>query len=259
MKTQLILLLFLIPAVFAASGAEINLSGNYFGKNLYIKNYVSDASQFCTVSASVNGKKLGDQVNSSAYEINFADLGIAWGEQVSVKIEYKEGCKPQVINPEVLKPVPGGTFIFAKANKNSIDWITVGESGPFNFQVQQYKWDRWVTLGEVMGEGKSDTATYTYQVKHLNGTNLYRIYQSDPVSGRYIVSDDLKVRSQNPVITFTKEKGDILKFSDSTQYEIYNADGELIEQGEGTELDISALPKGEYILAYGNTSERIKK
>ena len=242
-----------------AIAAEINLAGNFYGKNLYIRNYVKDPGQFCTVTVTVNSVKLGNQINSSAYEINFGQLGVGWGEKVNIKIEYKEGCKPEVINPEVLKPVPSATFVSAKANKNGINWTTLGESGPFNFQVQQYKWDRWVTIGEIMGKGTIDTAQYTFEVKHLNGPNVYRIYQFDPISGKSIVSDDLKIRSSNPVITFSMEKGDVIKFSDVTQYEIYNADGELVEKGEGAEVDASPLPKGEYYIGYGNSSETFKK
>jgi hypothetical protein len=258
MKNLLFLLLIAVLQLVYVSAAEISLSGSYYGKNLYIKNYVKDPAQFCTISVTVNSKQLGSQINSSAYEVNFETLGIAWGEKVAVKIEYKEGCKPVVINPDVLKPVPGGTFIYAKADKNAIIWTTIGETGPFPFQVQQYKWDRWVTIGEIMGDGKSDTANYKYEVKHLNGANLYRIYQSDPASGLSIISDELKIRSANPVISFDMGKGSII-FSDETQYEIYNSDGEIVEKGEGKEVDTSSLPKGEYHIAYGNTSETFKK
>lgn len=243
----------------AASAAEINLAGNFYGKNLYVKNYVKDPEQFCTVAVTVNSVKLGNQINSSSYEINFGQLGVSWGEKVNIKIEYKDGCKPEVINPEVLKPVPSASFVSARADKKSINWTTIGESGPFNFQIHQYKWDRWVTVGEIMGEGKMDTAHYTFEVKHLNGPNVYRIYQSDPVSGKSIVSDDIKIRSSNPVITFSMEKGNVIKFSDVTQYEIYNADGELIEKGEGAEVETSSLPKGEYYIGYGSSSETFKK
>ncbi|MGI8892368.1 MAG: hypothetical protein ACR2GN_02800, partial [Bacteroidia bacterium] len=135
---------------------------------------------------------------------------------------------------------------------------TIGETGPFLFQVQQYKWDRWVTIGELMGEGKADTANYKYEVKHLNGPNLYRIYQHDAASGLSIVSDDIKIRSSNPVVTFSMEKGTI-RFSDATQYEIYNSEGEIVDKGEGAEVDTASLPKGEYQIAYGSTSETFKK
>jgi hypothetical protein len=259
MKNILFLMISISLLLLSASGAELTLSGSYFGKNLYIKNYVKDPAQFCTISVTVNSRQLGNQINSSSYEVNFESLGIAWGEKVTVKIEHKEGCKPEVINPEVLKPVPGGTFIYSKADKNSINWTTIGESGPFPYQVQQHKWDRWVTIGEIMGEGKADTAHYKYGVKHLNGPNVYRIYQTDPVSGRFIVSDDIKIRSANPVITFDIEKGNVIRFSEATQYEIYNSDGEIVDHGEGTDVDISSLPKGEFHLAYGSTSETFKK
>jgi hypothetical protein len=255
-----ILLLLLVSFLYSSgvTGAEVVLSGNYFGKNLYVKNYSKDPSVFCAVSVSVNDKPFNSPLTSSSFEINFRAMGIAWGEKVSVKIEYKEGCKPEVINPDVLKPVPGGTFLSAKADKNAINWSTIGETGPFPFQVQQYKWDRWVTIGEVMGEGKADTAHYKYEVKHLNGPNLYRIYQSDAASGLTLVSDDIKIRSANSVITFSMDKGNI-SFSDATQFEIYNSDGEMVDKGEGSEVDTSSLPKGEYYIAYGGTSETFKK
>lgn len=258
MKNFLFLSVSIILGLSHLQAAEFTLTGNYYGKNLYVKNYVKDPAQFCAIAVTVNSRQLGAGINSSDFEINFDVLGVAWGEKVTVKIEHKEGCKPEVINPEVLRPVPGGTFIYTKADKNAINWTTIGESGPFPFQVQQYKWDRWVTVGEIMGEGKADTAQYKYEVNHLNGANLYRIYQSDPASGRFIVSDDIKIRSSNPVISFDLGKTSII-FSDVTQYEIYNSDGEIVDSGEAKEVDVSDLPKGEYHLAYGSTSEKFKR
>src|SRR4051812_13861614 len=86
-----------------AFAGNIVLEGNYQGKNLYVQNpFAGSGVGFCTIKVEVNGQVTTDEINSSAFEIDFTNLQLKIGDKVSVKIEHKDDCKPKVLNPEVL-------------------------------------------------------------------------------------------------------------------------------------------------------------
>lgn len=245
--------------VGTAKGAEEKLEGTFFGKNLYVVNKSdSKPGEQCVNSVSVNGKNIATPVSSTSFEIDFEAMGFKPGEKVTVIIKTNGNCKVGIINPEVLKAYPACDYVYIKADKNSVNWSTKGENGELPFLIQQYKWSRWVTIGEVMGKGLPDSTAYSYQVKHMFGVNQYRVMQQDE-EGRMGSSTEVTSRSSNPDITYVNNKGNSIGFSEETQYEIYDAAGNLILEGRGTGIDISSLAKGDYHLAYANKSEIFKK
>ncbi len=236
---------------------ELKMEGVYYGKNLYFKNTAGTPDKFCAVSATVNGKSVGKIFSAAAFEIDFSAVGLNIGDKVSVSITYND-CKPEAVNAEVLRPSPTATYIYLKADKSSVNWMTVGENGPLAYKVQVSKWDRWVTVGELMGNGLPDTNTYKYEVKLNPGYNIFRLYQSDG-KGIENWSDDFKVRSTSAEVTYTVNKSASITFSEATQYEIYDSAGNLLLEGESNEVDISSLEKGEYHMGYSNKAESFKK
>jgi hypothetical protein len=258
MKIRLGILLILLTC-FSAFAGETKIDGIYFGKNMYVLNSsISNPEDYCISAVSVNGKNISTPVAAASFEIDFQAMGLKPGDKVNLLITTKGNCKPNIINPEVLSSYPSCEFVYTKADKNSINWATKGENGELPFLIQQSKWNRWVTIGEVIGKGLPDSTAYTYQVKHLNGVNLYRVVQKDD-HGRMVSSPEMSSRSSNPEILFTNNKGNSITFSEETQFEIYDAAGLLIDSGVTTEVDISSLPKGDYHLAYANKTELIKK
>ena len=94
MENQTILknILFLISIVsclcFNAQSNETSIihEGHYQGKNLYVQNPFSGSGVgFCVIAVYVNGDVTTDQVNSSAFEIDFSNLSLKVGEPVTVK------------------------------------------------------------------------------------------------------------------------------------------------------------------------------
>ncbi|PJC62331.1 MAG: hypothetical protein CO022_05125, partial [Flavobacteriales bacterium CG_4_9_14_0_2_um_filter_32_27] len=65
-------LLFSILIAFSSYAGVIVLEGHYQGKNLYVQNpFAGSGVGFCTFEVTINGDVTTDEVNSSAFEIDF--------------------------------------------------------------------------------------------------------------------------------------------------------------------------------------------
>lgn len=244
--------------------AKIELSGIYQGENLYVMNPFSPTGAgFCIYEVLVNGQTSSDEIASSAFEIDLSIYNFNLGDPVEIVIKHKNGCKPKVLNPEVLLPKSTFNVETIKLSKNGkLTWITSGEVGSLTFYVQQYKWNKWVTITTVQGKGTPDIHTYSVDVKFVSGINKFRIKQKDYTKKpRY--SKIVEYRNNIPEVTFKPGDGmktsKYIKFSASTSYEIYNYYGELIKKGYGKEVDVSSYKDGTYFLNYDNKTESFEK
>src|SRR6267378_6381029 len=105
MKKHLTVLFSLAFFVTKICAGVLVLEGNYQGKNLYVSNpFASSGVGFCVYEVRVNDKISPDEINSSAFEIDFKYHQLKVGDKVEVKIFHKDDCKPKVLNQEVLKP-----------------------------------------------------------------------------------------------------------------------------------------------------------
>ena len=94
---------------------EMVLEGTYQGQNLYVQNpFASSGVGFCVINVTVNGQQSIDEINSSAFEIDFSSYQLVKGSPVEVKIEYKDDCTPRVLNPDVLRPT--STYVITSMN-----------------------------------------------------------------------------------------------------------------------------------------------
>src|SRR6218665_1928906 len=100
----LLLSLFIALSSFVARAA-LSIEGSYQGKNLYVQNPEDgDGFGFCATKVTVNGDVMPGGCSSNAFEIDFSLFNIEIGEPVFIVIEHSEGCKPKILNPEVLLP-----------------------------------------------------------------------------------------------------------------------------------------------------------
>jgi len=203
--------------------------------------------------ADINGVVTLDELNSWAIEIDLASLNFELGDTVFIKIFYKPGPQPKILNPEVLLPL--STFNIVSQEVNSVGelkWITNNEKGSLIFIVEQFKWNRWVKIGEVDGLGTSIENNYYFKVTPHSGNNKIRVYQLDfTKEKRY--SESLIFKSSLQEVKFKRIEGDNkFIFSDETSYEIYNYSDRIVMKGYGNEVDYSRLPKGPYYLYYDN-------
>jgi len=267
LKNSYLLLLFLGASY--SSFADLSIEGHYQGKNLFIQNPEDeDGFGFCVTNAKVNGDPISDGIQSSAFEINFAEFNLSIGDAVFIVLEHGIGCKPKILNPEVL--LPKSTFVVADGAisctpDGTLTWTTTGESGKLAFTIEQYRWNKWVSIGEVEGIGTEGSNKYTFKVSPHSGVNKVRVVQTDH-TGKKRPSPEASFTNtsiKEPQIFPVKVK-DVIKFtadgaSVETKYEIYDAYGNIVKKGVGTEVDCTNLKKGAYYINYDNKNEKFVK
>lgn len=260
--TQFFSLCICLLICFTANGEALVLNGIYQGKDLYVKNpNTNDGVGFCVYEVWVNGNITSDELNSSAFAIDFNDLGISPGTEIEVIINHKNGCVPNVINPEAIKPHSTFEVESISVKGNVLTWSAKDESGPLPYYVEQFKWNKWVRVGEVQGIGSSGSHTYKFELSPYSGENKVRVKQVDYTKNpRY--SKEVVYQPNLGKVTFspTNPTEEIL-FSKPTQYEIFDRYGQKIKTGFGSTVDVAALEKGqEYYLNYDSSfGETFKK
>lgn len=267
MKKILCAIFSLLVSTAGFSTAVIVLEGNYQGKNLYVQNpFAGSGVGFCVQNVTVNGNVTTDETSSSAFEIDFRNLQLKLGDKVIVKIEHKEDCKPKVLNPEVLKPKSTFEVTSMIVDKDlTFKWSTKGETGKLTYTIEQFRWNKWVKVGEVEGNGTPDLNNYTFKVAPHSGKNQYRVKQVD-YTGQPKLSKTVDFLSPSPEVTFAPAKvSKEITFSSGstpveTMFEIYDQFGNIVKRGYASVVDASNLSKGAYYLNYDNKmGEFIKK
>lgn len=264
MRFRSLYFLFLIVSGFSvhAQGGVIVLEGNYQGKVLYVQNpFGPGGVGFCVTEIKVNGNITTDETNSSAFEIDLKPHKLNIGDKVEVRIFHKEGCKPKVLNPEVLKPKSTFEVIGMSVEKDgTFRWSTRSETGKLAFVVEQFRWNKWVKVGEVDGIGTPTTNEYSFKISPHSGKNQVRVRQTDysnvarPSKAVEFISevqetDFAPLKASKDINFFVKGKPDKQA---ETMYEIYDQYGNIVKKGFGSKVDISNLPKGPYFLNYDN-------
>ncbi len=239
---------------------EMVLRGTFQGENLYVKNpFAASGVGFCVYEVTVNGQTTTDEINSSAFEVDLSVYGFKIGEPVTVGIKYKDDCAPKVLNAEVLNPRANFVVDDIKMSEGKLTWTTENEAGALPFIIEQYRWNKWVKVGEVAGKGQGMKNQYEVDVRQHSGENRFRIKQIDyRKKPRY--SDEVNYVSSKEVVTFTPHKvDDVLSFSAPTLYEIYDEFGGIVFKGYASEVNVSTLEKGKYYINYDNTMDDFTK
>lgn len=267
MKKILLSVLSVFVSTLGFSTGVIVLEGIYQGKNLYVQNpFGSSGVGFCVQEVRVNGLVTTDEIASSAFEIDLRNFQFKLGDKVEIKIIHKDDCKPKVLNPEVLNPKSTFELVNISVEKDlTFKWSTKGEAGKLPYQIEQFRWNKWVKLGEVEGKGTAELNEYSFKVVPHSGKNQYRVKQVD-YTGQPKISRTLDYASTTPVVSFAPAKvSKEITFSDGTNpietmYEIFDQYGNIVKRGFASVIDASSLQKGVYYLNYDNKmGEFIKK
>jgi hypothetical protein len=253
---------FVLTGTVVSQAGVIVLEGNYQGKNLYVQNpFRSAGVGFCAYEVTVNGQVTTDEVNSSAFEIDFKNLGLKVGDKVTVKIEHQDDCTPKVLNPEVLKPKStfNASSITIDGPSGTLKWHTTDESGKLPFIVEQYRWNKWIKVGEVDGTGTPEAHDYEFKITPNSGKNSFRVKQVD-YTGQPRMSNKVDFTSDMAPVSFSPEKvKDQIFFTAPTSYEIYDEYGNIVKRGFGKDVDASDLKKGIYYLNWDNSMGQFLK
>ena len=178
MKNFLILMSFLGFNSFLNS-ATLVIEGKYQNKNVFVQNaYGVNGVGFCAQEIKVNGKITTDETNSSAFEIDLAALQLKYGQKVVIEINHKENCVPKVLNLEDLKSKPTFEVLTMNISPTGVlKWMSKNESGSLPYIIEQFKWNKWIPVGELDGIGSPENHEYTFQVTMNSGENKYRVKQ----------------------------------------------------------------------------------
>ncbi len=258
---NLFITLALSVLICKSQSATLVIQGKYQNKNLFVQNFFGGSGVgFCAVEVKVNGQITTDEVNSSAFEIDLAALRLKYGENITVEIVHKDGCTPKVLNMEDLKPKP--TFEVITMNITSaglLKWSTKSENGALPYIIEQFKWNKWVPVGEVDGLGTPDNHDYSFLVAPHSGENKFRVKQVGlGLIPKFSASVLLNSMSEKPSYKISKEQ-DAIQFSYETGYEAYDIYGLVVKKGFGKEINIGNLLIGKYYLCYDNQVTEIEK
>ena len=138
------------------------------------------------------------------------------------------------------------------------------EQGKLPFVIEQYRWNKWIAIGEVDGVGTPEEQSYEFIVSPHSGENKLRVVQTD-YTGKKKPSKAVTFTSNliEPSMSPIKVKDNINFTVDGspteTKYEIYDAYGNIVKKGVGTKVDCSNLKKGAYYINYDNKNEKFLK
>ena len=253
-RVYLALFFLLFTSLLPLQAQVLVLDGHYQGRDIYVQNpFASSGVGFCVYEVRVNNEVTTDEVNSSAFAIDFNMLNLKIGDPLNIEIVHKEGCEPLVINAEVLKPISTFDLASISVNKsNVLTWSTTNESGRLPFVIEQYRWNKWVKVGEVNGKGTSELNEYQFKLVPNSGLNKVRVKQTDSTNKpRYSSVSEFNSRKYEVSYSPIKVKKDIT-FSQQTMYEVYNMYGNIVMRGYDKVVDVSALKKGKYYINYDN-------
>lgn len=255
-STLIIIVILIFFAGIKALASEMLLKGIYQGKDLYIMNPMLDAGEeYCVFEVLINNEKYNEVINSSAFRISLDYAGLQYGQEYVVTIRHHEFCTPKLVNPEVLKPLC--TYEIASHElgyDNVLRFITANESGKLTFYIEEFRWGKWIEIGQIPGEGGPGSRSYSIKTYPFNGENRFRIYQIDHLK-RKVYSDEIVYPiNKEPIRIMTKLSGvsKEIVFSDNTSYEVINEFGEELISGVGNIVNVSRLTKGQYFLNYEN-------
>lgn len=137
----------------------------------------------------------------------------------------------------------------------TLRWITIDEINVRTIVIQQFRWNKWVKVGEVEGKGAGSNS-YEFPITPHSGENKFRVgYPDDEIFSK-------SVKYRDP--TYYPREGiwkvkDKLEFDHVTMYEIFDAYGNIVLKGEAETVDVSKLKRGTYYINYDKEMDKFIK
>lgn len=240
---------------------ELLVQGNYLGTNIIIMNPMK-GNDFSVRSVFINDVQAKDEINSCAFEIDMTRFGLSIGDVVNIKIIYSGAMgTPQIYNPEVLKPANTFKFVSSGCDKKAqkIVWSVEGNDLTEPFEVEHYRWDKWMAVKVVDPLEVKTFPNFSIDVVPHSGKNLFRITYIDS-EGNVFYSNEIKYTSKTKeVLLVTDKVKTAIDFSEETQYQIYDVNGVMILDGWGISVNMENIDKGKYYLNYDYKTVEITK
>lgn len=258
MKRYLCLIAFFVGFItMNANAAVLILAGIYQGKNVYIQNPPVSESEFCAEEVYVNDVLVMSKITASAFEVDLSHLKM--DEPVTVKIVHKEGCKPKVLNPQVLRVNSAFQFNSFIVDERKLTWSTKGEKAGGKMFIEQFLNNNWVVVKEITGHGSITLNNYQIEEMHHSGVNKYRVKFLEHDGPSYY-SKVVEYQSSKKPVDFTPKRVTTLVYlSRAVPWEVIDSYGNVIKKGTGKEIDMHSLKEGVYYLNFDNRTEKVLK
>lgn len=211
---------------------------------------------FCVDSVYVNNSRFFQEYSASAFELSF-DSTFKIGDPLKVELYHKKGCQPkllQVFGPRRFDPIK---FSNERVSDSAIFSVDIKTTAKVLVFVQQYRWNKWIKVNGTERYVESGHFEFDLSKEKHSGDNKFRLVYSDPFS-RKSCSMAMVFANREPKFKFhyLRDENRVV-FDQWTRYELYDAYGNLINMGEGTELKVAQYKKGIYYLNYDNESGKL--
>jgi len=239
------------------SEAQISIEGQYLGSNLYVQNPWDQYEDYCIDSVLVNGVKYSDSQEFTAFQIKLDSLGFSLNDPLEINIYHKRGCKPKILNQNHHYQKFDLKIKHTKFENDTVSWIA-NELVSGRFEVQVYRWNKWVTLDTIQKLIKDSSFHSDLSTDLHSGENRLRVrFVNNRNESLY--SDELIHESNLEEVTYSiDKKSNSIYFSAVTRYEFYDEYGLKILTGKGDFVDLDRLPNKLYYLNLDNRNIEIK-
>ena len=239
---------------------ETYITGVYQGKPLFIQNpYNPKSKEYCLEGIYVNKKLLKINYKTSAIIVNFEGLDLY--APVNIWINHRNAeCKPVLLNPDAILFYSIFRFSSVLLSDTSLAWTTKGERGKGSFEIQTLITGIWRTQGEMDAEGVYVGASYVFFPKLNEGANKLRIRYNFPEDSHitHLFSHEIDYDFYpEPITLKPSSNNNRLYFTRPSLYKIYNGHREVVLSGKDFEVDIRALPKGQYVIYFDGREPRM--
>lgn len=246
-----------ILMTLSLSAGTYTLDGTYQGENIYVQNpFNNSTNTFCITEVFINDVPY-TEINSAAFEISLTNFET--GQYVEIRVEYKDNCRPRILNEEALRSKSTFEIVSIKCTEDQIKFTTKNETTEEPFIVEHFKNNKWVKVEKLKGSSSDGYNNYTCKVNHHSGINKYRVKQRS-LGHQHRYSKVLEYKSDKAHIDFYPKRANTdIYLTESTNYEIYDSFGALVKKGVGEQIDVRDLEDGVYYLNIDNRTEKFLK
>lgn len=259
MVRALIFVVILFSTIYS-SGQELdrrttNLAGVYQGKTLFIQNsFNRETGAFCVEKILINNEPLLLNYRLSALKLDFNDFDLF--TPVNVLIVHQDTvCSPIIINPEAILFHTIFRYTSISLSDSALAWVTKGERGIGSFEVEKLESGIWRSQEVIEGRGVYEGASYSIIPTLDDAANKFRVKYAFPAGGRgngkYLYSPEVDYDHYPEPVEFKPHSAKTrLYLSRTTPYEIYDDGSTQVLTGQGSEIDVTVLAQGRYVIYF---------
>jgi hypothetical protein len=141
-------------------------------------------------------------------------------------------------------------------NAGTLVWTVKNGPGKKPFIIEDFRWNKWIKVGEVESVGTAGIQTYSFRIIPHSGENQMKVTRGEEL----FTSKEIKwIAADIPVVKLTLQKQiKEIQFTHDTMFEILDANGNRVKRGFGPKVSYKDIPAGTYTLNYDNSTTELK-